>query len=287
MTTQFNDSQMEALHSRTFSAIVIKVDQSITVKRASEINALVTEYLETATETDEMMPVFINYIDVGTTELFFPMSYPSPADKAFLDRLLTFVDEAKSYKRVSKFNYREEQFPKQSIKKKSAKKVTDKKLKEEPIYTRLPSLDYLPTDLRFMHCEEAMKECDKIAEIFGRWPFYGFQKDDLRVWTEKLVKEFDDRYPYLAEANRVIEGRLTKVITELGKHPYQDNFDRNSFWLSIKSGWAWKWMHSTGTFLDSIAKGNGSEERYYADQDYEYKPSTGLYGTHASRSSRN
>ncbi|QIX22398.1 hypothetical protein FOB41_15210 [Agrobacterium pusense] len=118
-----------------------------------------------------------------------------------------------------------------------------------------------------------MSEARKLGQIYDRWPFYGFDKNDLRVWSEKLVAEFGERYPYLAEADKALGGKLTEVIEELGKHPFQKPFELRRFWISVQKGGVKSWTPLANELLCEIANGAGNPYKHY-EEPVEDTPAT-------------
>lgn len=256
------------LYDKPHRAIVLTVESKTTVPEAAEIANAVTGYLEAAYDSGELLPVWIRFSDLQDREMFALQPHLAPTDRDFLNRLILALDAVDKHSTVSSFDHKTRQYPKKERKRTIAKPLRPNN--GEGASTRasgiaIPDPNRLPIALRFMACEEAMAEAKKLGQVYDRWPFFGFDKDDLRVWSEKLVVEFEDRYPYLAEADKVLDGKLTQVITELGKHPFQKPFELKSFWYAVQKVAVKAWTPLADELLAEIAKAAGNPYKHYEE----------------------
>ncbi|WP_018858484.1 hypothetical protein [Rhizobium sp. 42MFCr.1] len=258
------------LYDKSHRAIVLTAEARLTIPDGAKVTRAVTDYLESALDAGELLPVWIRFADLEDREIFDLQPFLAPLDRDFLTGLILAIDGVDKHMTVSSFSYKARQFPK-----KERKRATGRPLRcndgegaaAKASGIAIPDPNRLPLNLRFMACDEAMTEARKLGEVFDRWPFFGFCRDDLKAWSEKLVAEFADRYPYLAEADKALDGALTEAIRELGKHPYQKPFELRRFWLSVRHGGVKSWKQLANELLYEIAKGAGNPFRHYEEME--------------------
>ncbi|MBP2235234.1 hypothetical protein J2Z31_001726 [Sinorhizobium kostiense] len=274
MTTKLTDERYNELYQAKHEAILLNVEKSVSTTEGAAINRSITEYLSTLQDADDMRPVWIRFADIGTANVYFLQSHLASADKASLAALVLAIEGVERFSLVSSFDFKTRQYPRKAMKKSKFKLPTglpsdpnNKRITKKLEFYPFPDPNCLPLKLRFFSCEEAMREAFKLGDIYERWPFFGYDRDDLRVTTEKLVAEFAERYPYLAEADKVIGGKLTEVITELGKHPYQKPFELRRFWSSVKRGGVRSWAQLANELLAEVAQGAGNPYRHYEEAE--------------------
>lgn len=274
MTTKLTNEQCDELYKGQHPAILLNVTKTISTTEGAAINQSITDYLAMVDDAadNDMRPVWVRFSDIGTADVFFLQSHVAPADKASLTALVLAIDDVERFSLVSSFDFKARQYPTKAPKKSKFKlpaglpndpdnKRVTKKLEFYPH----PEPSYLPIKLRFMACEEAMREAFRLGDNYERWPYFGYDRDALRSTSEKLVAEFAERYPYLAEADKVIGGKLTEVICELGKHPYQKPFELRRFWASVKRGGVRSWPQLADDLLCEIARGAGNPYKHYEE----------------------
>lgn len=256
------------LYDKPHRAIVLTVESKMTVPDAAEVTNAVTGYLEAAHDSGELLPVWLRFSDLQGREMFALQPHLAPTDREFLNTFILAIDGIDKHTTVSSFGYKTRQFPRKERKRTISKPLRRNDGEGAAVKSSgiaIPDPNRLPIALRFMACEEAMAEAKKLGQVYDRWPFFGFDKDDLRVWSEKLVVEFEDRYPYLAEADKVLDGKLTEVITELGKHPFQKSFELRRYWYAIQKGAVKAWTPLANELLAEIAKGAGNPYKHYEE----------------------
>lgn len=263
MTTKIPDDYYTSLHSRPHPAVLLTVEKSLTREEGMAVSKTIREYLEAAPDTDDMQPLWTRFVDIDATDVHFLQGFFSPADKGFLGELVLAIDEVRKFSMVSSFDFKARQYPKKSTRKATPVSAPIGNL--EGLRRGLPDPNRLPIGLRFFACEEAMAEACKLGKIFGRWPFFNFDKGDLRAYSEKLVSEFPERYPYLAEADKAIGGKLTEVIAELGKHPHPPAYELRRFWKCVENGDVMAWTELGNYLLREIAKGAGNPFQHYEE----------------------
>ncbi|QCL83379.1 hypothetical protein CFBP5875_01555 [Agrobacterium pusense] len=269
MTTKIPEDVVSTLYSKPHRAVHLMVTSKLGVTDGAKVSNAVSDYLAETPDKAEMLPVWLRFTDLQDCEIYTLQPYFVPADKDFLSDFILTIDDVEKHMTVSNFDYRVRQFPKKGKKRAVTADPLVRREKERaaalgPV-TMLPDPNRLPLSLRFFACEEAMSEAQKLGQIYDRWPFYGFDKNDLRVWSEKLVAEFGERYPYLAEADRALDSKLTEVITELGKHPFQKPFELRRFWYAIQKGGVKSWTPLANELLCEIAKGAGNPYKHYEE----------------------
>lgn len=271
MTTKIPGELVSTFHSKPHQAVHLVVTSKLDITEGANVSTAVSDYLAETPATAEMLPVWIRFIDLQACEIYALQPYFAPADKEFLSGLILAIDAVERHMTVSSFDYKARQFPKKGKKRavtadSLARREKEKAAARGPV-NMLPDPNRLPLSLRFFACEEAMEEGKKLGQIYARWPFFGFGKDDLRVWSDKLVAEFSERYPYLAAADRALDGKLTEVITELGKHPFQQPFELRRFWASVEKGGVKSWKPLAYELLAEIAKGVGNPYKHYEESE--------------------
>lgn len=274
MTTKLTNEQSNELYKGQHPAILLNVTKTISTAEGAAINRRITEYLATLDDADDMRPVWVRFSDISTADVHFLQSHLAPTDKASLTALVLAIENVERFSLVSSFDFKTRQYPKKAMKKSKIKLPSglpndpdNKQITKKPEFYPHPDPSYLPIKLRFFACEEAMREAFKLGDIYERWPFFGFDRDDLRITSEKLVAEFVERYPYLAEADKALDGKLTEVIRELGKHPYQKPFELRRFWASVKRGGVRSWPQLANDLLCEIAKGAGNPYKHYEEAE--------------------
>ncbi|MBB3314597.1 hypothetical protein FHT77_000439 [Rhizobium sp. BK181] len=258
------------LYDKSHRAIVLTAEARMTVPDGAKVTGAVTDYLKSALDAGELLPVWVRFTDLQDREIFDLQPFFAPADRDFLNGLILAIEGVDKHMTVSSFSYKARQFPK-----KDRKRATGKPLRRndgegaaaKASDIAIPDPNCLPLSLRFFACEEALAEAKKLGEIYDRWPFFGFCRDDLKTCSEKLVAEFAERYPYLAEVDKVLDGRLTEVIMELGKHPYQKPFELRRFWKSVRHGGVKSWKQLANELLCEIAQGAGNPFRHYEETE--------------------
>lgn len=285
MTTEISQEHYDELFSVAHPAILLTVEKEVSTEEASAINQAIGKHLSGLDEAGDMRPVWVRFHAVNRCDIHHLQCYMAPSDRSILSELILSVDAVEKYMLVSSFDFRSRQWPKKSAKKTklttpprtngndSSKPAITKKLEFNPP----PTPAALPMKLRSMACEEAMREAYKLGDIYDRWPFFGFNRDDLRVASERLVADFKIRFPYLAEADVALGGKITKVISELGKHPYQPAFERRRFWMSVKAGGVNSWASLADDLLAVIAKGAGDEFKHFEEPTDENLVSSYIY----------
>lgn len=274
MTTKLTNEQCDELYKRQHPATLLNVTKTISTAEGAAINESITDYLATVDDADDMRPVWVRFSDIGTADVYFLQSHLAPTDKAFLTALVLAIEDVERFSLVSSFDFKTRQYPRKAPKKSKIRLQSgqpcdpnNKQITKKLEFYPHPDPSYLPIKLRFFACEEAMREAFKLGDIYERWPFFGFDRDDLRITSEKLDAEFADRYPYLAEADKALDGKLTEVIRELGKHPYQKPFELCRFWASVKRGGVRSWPHLANDLLCEIAKGAGNPYKHYEEME--------------------
>ncbi|HEV7246233.1 MAG TPA: hypothetical protein VGN93_04505 [Shinella sp.] len=285
MTTEISQERYDELFSVAHQAILLTVEKEVSTEEASAINKAIADHLVLIEEAGDMRPVWVRFQAVSRCDIHHLQCYMAPSDRSILNGLILAVDAVNKYTMVSSFDFRSRQWPKKAVKK--TKLTTPPRTNgndaANPAITRKlefnipPNPSALPMKLRFMACEEAMREAYKLGDIYDRWPFFGFDRDDLRVCSDKLVAEFGTRYPYLAEADAALGGKITAVVTELGKHPYQPAFERKRFWMSVKAGGVNSWTHLADELLAVIAKGAGDDFKYFEEPTADTLASSYIY----------
>ncbi len=224
-------------------------------------------FVAAAEDADEMRPLWVRFADVDTADVHYPVSYFCPEDKAFLSTLLLAIPEARRFTLVSSFDFMSRQWPKRKPKMTyGGLSEKPRAVPEFPGFYPPPDPDTLPIKLRFLCCEEAMKEAYTLGENMDRWPFWGRFDHELRSWAHTLVRELDERYPYLAQADVAIGGRLREVLVKLGDHPHQPTFDRRRFWACIRYGAVRHWEQQCDEFLAIMAEGAGDAVRFHEER---------------------
>ncbi|TBA24694.1 hypothetical protein [Rhizobium ruizarguesonis] len=272
MTTKLTGEQNNELYHAKHEAILLYVGKSLSIKEGAAINRAIVEYLATLEDTDDMRPVWMRFSDIGAANVYYLQPHLASTDKASLSALVLAIDGVERFSVVSSFDFKTRQFPTKATKKSSFKlpaglpaNPNNKRITKKLEFYPPPDANCLPIKLRVFACEEAMREAYKLGDIYDRWPFFGFDHNDLRVTTEKLVAEFAERYPYLAEVDRVLDGKLTEVIRELGKHPYQKPFELRRFWMSVHRGGVKSWKELAEELLCEIARGGGNRFKHYGE----------------------
>ncbi|ANL28606.1 hypothetical protein AMC90_CH02805 [Rhizobium phaseoli] len=269
MTTKIPEDVVSTLHSKPHRAVHLVVTSKLDATEGAKVLNTVSEFLAETSDTAEMLPVWMRFTDLNDCEIYALQPFFVPSDKDFLSGLILAINGVEKHMTVSSFDYRARQYPKKGNGKKRAVTADPliRRAKERADATgtvsAIPDPNCLPLSLRFFACDAALAEAKKLGEIYDRWPFFGFCRDDLKAWSEKLVAEFAERYPYLAEADKVLAGKLTEVITELGKHPYQKPFELRRFWISVRKGGVKSWKQLANELLCEIAKGAGNPFRHY------------------------
>lgn len=274
MTTKLTDEQFNELFQARHEAILLNVGKSVSTAEGAAINRRITEYLATTDDADDMRPVWVRFSDISTADVYFLHSHLAPTDKASLTALVLAIEDVERFSMVSSFDFKTRQHPKKAMKKSKIKLPSglpndpnNKRITRKLEFYPHPDPSYLPIKLRFFACEEAMGEAYKLGDIYERWPLFGFDRDDLKVWSEKLVAEFADRYPYLAEADKALDGKLTEVIAELGKYPHQKPFELRRFWISVQKGGVKSWKPLANELLCEIARGAGNPYEHYEEME--------------------
>lgn len=258
------------LYDKSHRAIVLTAEARMTVPDGAKVINAVTDYLESALDACELLPIWVRFADIQDREIFALQPFFAPMDRDFLNGLILAIGGVDKHMTVSSFSYKARQFPK-----KERKRATGKPLRRNDgegaaakvSDIAIPNPNCLPLSLRFFACDEAVAEARKLGEIYDRWPFFGFCRDDLKTWSQKLVAEFDQRYPYLSEVDKVLDGKLTEVIMELGKHPYQKPFELSRFWISVRKGGVKSWKQLAHELLWEIAKGAGNPFKHYEEME--------------------
>lgn len=285
MTTEISQGRYDELFTVAHPAILLTVEKEVSTEEASAINNAIGAHLARLDEAGDMRPVWVRFRAVSRCDIHHLQCHMSPSDRSILNDLLLAVDGIDKFVLVSSFDFRSRQWPKKSAKK--TKLTTPPRTNgndpSNPAITRKldfntpPTPAALPMKLRFMACEEAMREAYKLGDMYDRWPFFGFDRDDLRVCSDKLVAEFGTRYPYLAEADAALGGKISTVITELGKHPYPPAFERKRFWLSVKAGGVNSWTPLADDLLAMIAKSAGDEFKHFEEPTADTLVSSYIY----------
>ena len=245
------------------------------------VSKAIREHLKRTPDTNDVLPVWVRFMNIAAAEVYVLQPYFCPSDKAFLSELVLAVEAVKKHTSVASFDYHARQHP--------------KKHRATPVSPPLKSaarndecmLDpyRLPLDLRFIACEEGRAEARQLGELYSRWPFIGFEKADLEDWSEKLASEFAERYPYLAQADVVLGGRLTRVIRELGRHPHQPAFELRRMWISMQKFSVMTWSELADELLAVIATGQGDRYRWL-EENVETPAEKHLYTDSCARSRR-
>lgn len=270
MTTEISAQVTSTLYSKPHQAVHLVVTSKLDIAGGGKVLREVCALLAEAPDTADMLPVWIRFTDLQACEIYSLQPYFASADKDFLSRLSLAIDGVDKHMIVSSFDYQARQFPKKGTKRAVTADPLARKEKERvagaPV-TMLPDPNRLPLSLRFFACEEAIEEAKRLGQNYDRWPFFGFCRDDLKIYSQKLVAEFAERYPYLAEVDRVIDGKLTEVIAELGKHPYQKPFELRRFWISVRKGGVTSWKQLAEELLCEMAKGDGNRFKHYEEME--------------------
>ncbi|MQY46106.1 hypothetical protein GAO09_08560 [Rhizobiales bacterium RZME27] len=283
MTAKIPDEYYRSLHSRPHPAILLTVDASLDMKDGVAVSRGIGEYLEQTPDTGNELPVWVRFVDLDTVNVYSLQSYFCPTDKLFLAKLVTEIGAVKKHISVPSFDFRARQYPKKTQRATPA----SPRLKRETHSDNMMHLDpnRLPLNLRFFVCPQAQIEAKQLGTIYSRWPFYGFNGGDLLEFANKLVAEFEERYPNLAKADKAIGGRLTKVISELGKQPHQPAFELRQFWTAVKHGYVSVWSDLADNLLGQIACGKVDAYRWH-EEVVETAAETHLYGDLTSRGTR-
>jgi hypothetical protein len=284
MTTEISQERYDELMSVAHPAVLLTVEKPVSSEQASAINKAIAEYLAPLDEAGDMRPIWVRYLAVDRCDINHLQCYLAPSDRSTLNDLVLAVDGLSKYMLVTSFDFRSRQWPMKTAKttlttppKTNGNDPANPTVTKKREFNPPPNPNVLPVKLRFMACEEAMREAYKLGDMYDRWPFFGFDRDDLRVVSAKLVAEFPTRYPNLAEADVAMDGRITQVITELGKHPYQPAFERKRFWMSVKAGGVNSWTRLANELLAVIAKGAGDEFKHFDEPTADTLASSYIY----------
>lgn len=265
MTTEIPTDYYQRLHQTGHAAVLLTVENKLSTEESVAVLKRVRGFLNDIDDGDDMRPAWLRFVDVASADVNFLVPLFCPTDKKVLSQLLIAVPEIKRHTLISQFDYMARQWPRKAIKNsRGGLSGRPQVLKREFHEPQNPNT--LPLKLRFMACEAAMREAYTLGERMDDWPFFGFTKTEMKVWSEKLAREFDGRYPYLAEADRAIGGRLTRVISELGNHPDQPTFDRRSFWMCIRKGAVRHWEKQCDVFLKVISQRTGNAYKHYEEK---------------------
>lgn len=263
MTTMIPDDYYDEMYSRPHPAILLTVDEALSTAEGLAVSRAIRELLMKTSDRDDMLPVWVRFVAFDATEVHFLQPYFCPSDKLFLAKLVIEIDAVRKHTSVSSFDFSARQYPKRTHR---ATPVSPR-LKREGHSDGTPYLNInrLPLSLRFFQCPAAHSEAKELGTIYSRWPFVGFSNGDLLGYAERLAAEFEQRYPYLAEADRAICGRLTKVIEELGKHPHQPAFELRQFWTAVKKGDVSGWSGLADNLLEQVVSGQVDRFRWHEE----------------------
>jgi len=270
MTAKIPDDDYKSFHERPHPAILVTVEDSVSREQGLAISRSMQEYLEAAEDTNDMRPLWLKFAAIETARVHFLQPSFAPTDRQFLGELIRRVPATCRLSLIPSFDFKVRQWPKRRTKAAAAGKPLAGHVPRSSgrIGTYPPpDASMLPLKFRFFACEEAMQEAYELGTMFDRWPFYGFDKDDLKSSSDKLVSGFSTRYPYLAEVDKLIGGKLTSVITALGDAPHQPAFELRRFWMSVARGGVRSWEGLADDLLDVIADGKGDPLRFHEEPE--------------------
>lgn len=267
MTTEISQKRFDELMSASHPAIVLTVERTVSKEEAADINQAINDHLADLYDADDMRPVWVRFQSVDGCDIHHLLNHMAPSDRSVLDYLILAVEGIGKYTIVTSFDFCRRQWPKKTATKtklKTPPKVTSNNPANPTVTKKIefyppPNPTVLPLSLRFMSCEEAMREAYKLGDIFDRWPFVGFDRSDLRAWSTKLVAEFGERYPYLAQADAALHGKLTEVIECVGSTPHPPIFEFRRFWMSVKRGAVRSWVELADDLLRVMSEGEGEK----------------------------
>lgn len=270
MTTKISDGDYKRFHDRSHTAILVTVEESVSREQGLAIAREIREHLEAAEDTGEMRPLWLKFAAFDTARVHFLQPSFAPSDRWLLGELIRRVPAVCRLSLVPSFDFKVRQWPKRRTKAAAAGKPLVGHAPRSSGRTGAyppPETNMLPLRFRFFACDEAMKEAYELGTMFDRWPFYGFDNDGLKSSADKLVSGFSTRYPYLAEVDKLIGGKLTSVITALGNAPHQPPFELRRFWMSVSRGGVRSWEGLADDLLDVIAGGKGNPFRFHEEPE--------------------
>jgi len=234
MTTRLPDDHSNRLHDIPHAAILVTTEQPLSREAGIAAMQAIMATLEAAEDTDDMRPVWLKFESIGTARVHFLLPVFAPADRTFLTELVAAVPAFERFYLVAAFDYQARQNPKRKKRMSAAAKMP--RVHCSPPRSVEDYISEWPLKLRFLASDEARREAHELGSIYERWPFFNFSDEDLQNASERQVRDFDERYPLLAQADRILNGKITRVIAALGRHPHAPVWERKRFWGTLKNG---------------------------------------------------
>ncbi|TAT77154.1 hypothetical protein [Rhizobium ruizarguesonis] len=263
------------------SVIVIDIKEFVTSARGGEIILAIGEAGPAG--DDDRRECWVAFRNIQGTRINFPIERGVPNDRELLAHLLLAIPEAHRYRVLASFN--EGPYPNQA--KRTARKRTAAKvvLGDRPI--RLPgepasppSTNSLPIRLRFLACDAAAKEAAELEELYLRYPWFGFNDAQIVTHVGKhVLGRFDERFPLLAEADRLLQGCLTSVIHELALKPRQPAYDHKTFWRALGDCSFGRLEQRCNAFLEVIRGARSLPHGPHAEAEYVTPSMAGVFAT--------
>ncbi|MCW5710612.1 hypothetical protein [Shinella sp.] len=262
MTTKLPDDDDSKLYTVPHAAILLTAEQPLSREAGIAAMQAVTACLEAADDTGDMRPMWIKFESIDTVHIYHLLAVRVPASRSFLGELVKAVPSIDRFNLVASFDYRARQYPKPRKRVSVSGKMP---VKQAPRSVE----DYVsewPLKLRFLATDEARREARELGSIYERWPFFNFSDEDLRETSDRLMRDFGERYPLLAEADRIMGGKITKVIAELGRHPHAPVWERKRFWATLKNCAVMSWEAFADDLLAEIAAGRTDRFRFHEER---------------------
>ncbi|MGB8289623.1 hypothetical protein ELI48_02315 [Rhizobium ruizarguesonis] len=267
------------------SVIVIDVKDFVTASRGGEITLTIRQ---AAIADNGKHEAWIAFRNIAGTRINFPVEGGLPHDRELLDKMLSAIPEAYRYRVLESFD--EGHYPDQA--KKAAKRRTAAKVVVGDGPIRLagesatpPSTNSLPIRLRFLACDAASKEAAELEELYLRFPWFGFNDAQIVTHTEKhVLGRFDERFPLLAEADRLLGGCLTSVIRELAMSARQPAYDHKTFWRALGACSFGNLQRRCDAYLGVILGGqDNSQDEFEAEAEHVLQSMAGTVATRSLR----
>lgn len=268
MTTRLPADHYRSLHERPHAAILVTVEQSLSREDGLAVVEAVEAYLEATGDVEDMRPLWIKFEDFETVRAHSLMPFFSPADRTFLGELIKAIPAVDKFNLVSEFDFEARQYPKR----KAAVPEVAKMPTRRSASTVEEYVNEWPLKLRFLATEEARREAHKLGSIYERWPFVNFTAADLKETSDRRVRDFEERYPLLARADRLMSNKITRVISALGRHPHAPVWERKRFWGTVKLGGVMQWETFADDLLAEIEAGR--TDRFRLHDRHEEEPET-------------